>query len=48
MSGYLKLFWALWGVWLYVGLAGITLIMEVVMLAARRKLGQGRVDQASA
>lgn len=48
MSGHLKLFWVLWGIWLYVGLAASALILEVVMLVARRKTSQGRVYQASA
>jgi hypothetical protein len=34
MSRYLRLFWVLWGVWLYVGLAASALILEVLMLAA--------------
>jgi hypothetical protein len=41
MSGYSNLSWELWGIWLYVGLAAIALILEVVMLATRRRPGQG-------
>jgi hypothetical protein len=40
MSGYSNLSWVLWGIWLYVGLAASALILELVMLAARRRLGQ--------
>jgi hypothetical protein len=35
---YPKLFWELWGMWLYVGVTASALILEVVMLAARRRL----------
>ncbi len=36
LSSYPKLFWVLWGVWLYVGLAASALILEVAMLANKR------------
>ncbi len=36
ISRYPKLFWALWGVWLYIGLAASALILEVLALAAGR------------
>jgi len=36
MSSYPKLFWVLWGIWLYVGLAASALILEVAMLANKR------------
>ncbi len=48
ISSYPNLFWVLWGVWLYVGLAASVLIFEVGMLAVRRKLGHGLVNQESA
>lgn len=41
LSSYPNLFWVLWGVWLYVGLAASALILEVVMLAARRRPDHG-------
>ncbi len=36
MSSHPKLFWVLWGIWLYVGLAASALILEVAMLAKKR------------
>jgi hypothetical protein len=41
ISSYPKQFWVLWGIWLYVGLAASALILEVVMLAARRRPDHG-------
>lgn len=41
MSSYPKLFWLLWGIWLCVGLAASVLILEVLTLAAGRRLSQG-------
>jgi len=38
---YPKLFWELWGIWLYVGVTASALIIEVVMLAARRRSSRG-------
>jgi hypothetical protein len=46
MLNYPKLFWQLWGIWLYVGLAASALIIEVVMLAARRRSGYGSVQES--
>ena len=37
MISYPKLFWALWGIWLYIGLTASALILEVLTLAAGRK-----------
>ena len=36
ISRFPKLFWVLWGVWLYIGLAASALILEVLALAAGR------------
>ena len=41
MSSYPKLFWVLWGIWLYIGLAASALILEVLTLAAGRRPSQG-------
>jgi len=41
MSIYPKLFWVLWGIWLYIGLAASALILEVLTLAAGRRPSQG-------
>jgi hypothetical protein len=35
-SGYPKLFWVLWGVWLYVGLAASALVLEVLTLRRQK------------
>ena len=40
MSSYPKLFWALWGIWLYIGLAASALILEVLVLRAERMSSQ--------
>jgi hypothetical protein len=34
-------FWVLWGIWLYIGLAGSALILEVLVLVAGRRPDQG-------
>jgi hypothetical protein len=39
LSRYPRLFWVLWGVWLYIGLAIGALILEAATLAAGRKSG---------
>jgi len=36
-----RLFWMLWGIWLYIGLAGSALILEVLVLVAGRRPDQG-------
>jgi hypothetical protein len=36
-----RLFWVLWGIWLYIGLAGSALILEVLVLVAGRRPDQG-------
>jgi hypothetical protein len=36
-----RLFWVLWGIWLYIGLAGSALILEVLALVAGRRPDQG-------
>jgi len=41
ISRYPRLFWVLWGIWLYIGLAASALIVEVLTLAAGRKPSQG-------
>ena len=41
MSSHPRLFWVLWGIWLYIGLAGSALILEVVTLAAGRRPSKG-------
>ena len=41
MSRYPRLFWVLWGVWLYVGLAVGALTLEVLVLAAGTRGSQG-------
>jgi len=41
MFSYPKLFWMLWGIWLYIGLAVSALILEVLTLAAGRRPRQG-------
>ena len=40
ISSYPKLFWVLWGVWLYIGLAASALILEVLALVAGRSPSQ--------
>jgi hypothetical protein len=40
MSSYPRLYWALWGIWLYIGLAAGALILEILTLAAGRKPSQ--------
>ena len=40
LSSYPKLFWVLWGVWLYIGLAASALILEVWTLAAGKRPSQ--------
>ena len=40
LSSYPRLFWVLWGTWLYVGLASSALILEVLTLAAGRRSSQ--------
>ncbi len=42
LSSYPRLFWVLWGIWLYVGLAAGALILEALTLAAGRRSRQGR------
>jgi hypothetical protein len=39
--GFSRLHWALWGIWLYIGLAASALILEVLALVAGRKPSQG-------
>ena len=41
MSSYPRLFWVLWGSWLYIGVATSALILEVLTLAGRRRRSQG-------
>jgi hypothetical protein len=41
LSGSSRLFWVLWGIWLYIGLAGSALILEVLVLVAGRRPDQG-------
>jgi len=41
MASYPKLFWVLWGIWLYIGLAASALILEVLTLVVGRRLNQG-------
>jgi hypothetical protein len=41
LSRYPKLYWALWGIWLYIGLAASALILEVLALVAGRRPSQG-------
>ena len=41
MSSYPRLFWVLWGIWLYIGLAASALILEVLTLARGRRPSQG-------
>jgi len=41
-SSFSRLHWALWGIWLYIGLAVSALILEVLALAAERRPRQGR------
>jgi len=41
LSRYPKLYWALWGIWLYIGLAAGALILEVLALVAGRRPSQG-------
>jgi hypothetical protein len=41
-SSFSRLHWALWGIWLYIGLAVSALILEVLTLAAERRPRQGR------
>jgi hypothetical protein len=41
VSSHPKPFWVLWGIWLYVGLAANALILEVFMLAARKRRPHG-------
>jgi hypothetical protein len=38
---YPKLFWVLWGIWLYIGLAASALILEALSLAAGRRSSPG-------
>jgi hypothetical protein len=40
ISRFPKLFWVLWGIWLYTGLAASALILEVLVLAAGRSPSQ--------
>ena len=35
-SNYPKLFWVLWGVWLYIGVAAAALVLEILVLVAGR------------
>ena len=37
ISSYPRLFWVLWGSWLYIGLATSVLILDVLTLAGRRR-----------
>lgn len=37
LSAYPSLYWELWGIWLYIGLAASVLVLEVLMLAAEKK-----------
>lgn len=42
ISNYPELFWALWGIWLYIGVAAGALILELlVFVGGRRTLGSG-------
>jgi hypothetical protein len=41
LSSGLKYFWFLWGIWLYIGLAAIALVLEVLTLAVGKRLSQG-------
>jgi len=41
VSRYPRLYWTLWGVWLYVALATSALILEVLTLALGRRASQG-------
>jgi hypothetical protein len=40
MSYYPRLYWVLWGIWLYIGLAASVLILEVLTLAAGKRPSQ--------
>ena len=40
ISSYPRLFWVLWGSWLYIGLAASVLILDVLTLVGRRRLSQ--------
>jgi hypothetical protein len=41
LSNYPQLFYALWGLWLYILMTVSTLILEILTLTAGRRLGQG-------
>ena len=41
VSTYPRRLWALWGIWLYIGLAPSALILEVLTLSAGRRPGRG-------
>jgi hypothetical protein len=41
ITSYQKLFWRLWGIWLYIGLAVSALILEVLTLKVGTRSGQG-------
>jgi hypothetical protein len=41
MSNYPRLFWLLWGLWIYIGLAAGALILEMHTLAVGRRPSQG-------
>jgi hypothetical protein len=41
VSSHPRLFWVLWGLWLYIGLAASALILEALTLAAGRRINKG-------
>ncbi len=42
LSNFPKLYWAAWGIWLYMGLAVSTLILEILVLASEKDVEQGK------
>lgn len=42
ISGYPKFFWALWGVWLYLGLAAGSVVLEVIALKQGGQVAWGQ------
>ena len=47
LTNYPKLFWVLWGIWLYTGLAISALILEILVILSNREDPEGLADVES-
>ena len=42
MNNHPKLYWEVWGIWLYTGLAVSALILEIIVFSSKTDVGQGK------